>query len=85
MAKTYTIEQIRKYLLSQDSRGDMLYNLKEEILDAVNTPTVGTDQYNQAVKEYTEGYKRNENPYSYQSVEWYRWDAGWEYADNNKE
>lgn len=26
--KTYTIEQIRKYIMSQDSLGDVLYNLK---------------------------------------------------------
>lgn len=28
--KTYTIEQIRNYLLSQDSMGDILYNLSEK-------------------------------------------------------
>lgn len=34
--KTYTIEQIRKYLLTQDSMGDILYNLSEENLDKAN-------------------------------------------------
>jgi hypothetical protein len=31
--KKYTIETIRKYIESQDSLGDVLYNLSEEKLD----------------------------------------------------
>ena len=31
--KKYTIEEIKKYLLKQDSMGDILYNLNEENLD----------------------------------------------------
>jgi len=38
MEKTYTVKQIEKYLLSQDSRGDILYNLSEENIDKANTP-----------------------------------------------
>lgn len=34
--KTYTVEQIRKYILSQDSLGDVLYNLNEAKIDAAN-------------------------------------------------
>lgn len=34
--KTYTIEQFRNYLLSQDSMGNILYNLKEEKIDHAN-------------------------------------------------
>ena len=34
--KPYTIEQIRKYLLSQDSMGDILHNLSEANIDKAN-------------------------------------------------
>lgn len=34
--KKYTIEEIRNYILSQDSLGDVLYNLKEENIDKAN-------------------------------------------------
>lgn len=34
--KTYTIEQIKKYLQSQDSFGDIFYNLSEENIDKAN-------------------------------------------------
>lgn len=34
--KTYTIEQIKKYLSSQDSLGDIMFNLSEESLDKAN-------------------------------------------------
>ena len=38
MQKTFTIEEIRKYILSQDSMGDILYNLKEENIIRANEP-----------------------------------------------
>ncbi len=31
--KSYTVDEIRTYLLSQDSRGDIMYNLSEENID----------------------------------------------------
>lgn len=34
--KKYTIEEIEKYILSQDSMGDILYNLSEENIDEAN-------------------------------------------------
>ena len=35
MQTTFTIEEIRNYILSQDSLGDVLYNLKaEKIIEA---------------------------------------------------
>lgn len=35
MQTTFTITEIRKYILSQDSLGDVLYNLKaEKIIEA---------------------------------------------------
>lgn len=35
----YSIEQIKKYITSQDSLGDVLYNLNEENINKVNTTT----------------------------------------------
>ena len=35
---TFTVDEIRKYLLSQDSRGDILYNLSEENIIKANDP-----------------------------------------------
>ena len=35
--KTYTIEQIKKYITSQDSLGDVLYNLKNIDKYIINT------------------------------------------------
>ncbi len=35
MQTTFTIEEIRNYILSQDSLGDVMYNLKaEKIIEA---------------------------------------------------
>jgi hypothetical protein len=33
MKAEFTIEEIRKYILSQDSLGDVLYNLKAENIE----------------------------------------------------
>ena len=38
MQNTFTIEEIRKYILSQDSLGDVLYNLKAEKIIEANEP-----------------------------------------------
>lgn len=38
MSRTFTIDEIRKYILSQDSLGDVLYNLKEEKIIEANEP-----------------------------------------------
>lgn len=35
---TFTIDEIRKYILSQDSRGDILHNLSEENIIKANDP-----------------------------------------------
>jgi hypothetical protein len=34
---TFTIDEIRKYILSQDSLGDVLYFLNEENIERANT------------------------------------------------
>lgn len=41
--KKYTIEEIRNYILSQDSLGDVLHNLKEENIDEANNDTLKPD------------------------------------------
>lgn len=38
MEKTFTIQEIRKYILSQDSLGDVLYNLTEKNIIQANLP-----------------------------------------------
>jgi len=34
----FTIEEIKNYIISQDSLGDVLYNLKEENIIKANQP-----------------------------------------------
>jgi hypothetical protein len=38
MQNTFTIDEIRKYILSQDSLGDVLYNLSSSKIIEVNEP-----------------------------------------------
>lgn len=40
MQNTFTVEEIRKYVLSQDSMGDVLYNLSAEKIIRANQPEV---------------------------------------------
>jgi hypothetical protein len=44
MSKTYTVEQIKNYILSQDSLGDVLYYLSEENIDKANEPKEEDEQ-----------------------------------------
>jgi hypothetical protein len=44
MQTTFTIEEIRNYILSQNSLGDVLYNLKEEKIIAANQPKEEVDE-----------------------------------------
>lgn len=44
MQNTFTIEEIRKYILSQDSLGDVLYNLKAEKIIEANEPEEEEDE-----------------------------------------
>jgi PHP family Zn ribbon phosphoesterase len=37
MQTTFTIEEIKKYIISQDSLGDVLYNLNEKKIIEANT------------------------------------------------
>ena len=38
MQTTFTIQEIKNYILSQDSLGDVLYNLKAEKIIEANEP-----------------------------------------------
>lgn len=40
MEEMFTIAEIRKYLLSQDSMGDILYNLSAENINKANNPEI---------------------------------------------
>ena len=42
---TFTIEQIRNYLLSQDSLGDIMYNLSEENILKSNVKEEEEDEH----------------------------------------
>lgn len=44
MQTTFTIEEIRNYILSQDSLGDVLYNLKAEKIIEANQPEEEVDE-----------------------------------------
>ncbi len=44
MQETFTIEEIRKYILSQDSLGDVLYNLKAANIIKANEIKRSTDE-----------------------------------------
>lgn len=42
--KKYTIEEIKNYILSQDSMGDILYYLTEENIEKVNSDEEDEDE-----------------------------------------
>jgi hypothetical protein len=46
MQNTFTIDEIRKYILSQDSLGDVLYNLKASKIIEANEPEDEEDEEN---------------------------------------
>ena len=54
MQNTFTIEEIRKYILLQDSLGDVLYNLKEENIIDANKPEEddNDDEYEESESIY---------------------------------
>jgi hypothetical protein len=51
---TFTVEEIRKYLLKQDSMGDIMYNLSEENIIAANKPYPGYRDDDDAKEELSE-------------------------------
>jgi hypothetical protein len=44
MQNTFTIDEIRKYILSQDSMGDILYNLSVSKILEANEPEEDDDE-----------------------------------------
>jgi hypothetical protein len=44
MQNTFTIDEIRKYILSQDSLGDVLYNLSASKILEANEPDEDDDE-----------------------------------------
>jgi len=57
--KTYTIEQIKKYILSQDSLGDVLYNLSEQNIEKVNNIIYSEDYIQNIVDVLNKEYAAN--------------------------
>ena len=58
MRNTFTIDEIRKYILSQDSLGDVLYNLSvSKILQANETETNDIDWDDLSDDEIKEMYE----------------------------
>ena len=45
MQNTFTIDEIRKYILSQDSMGDILYNLSVSKILEANEPEEEEDEW----------------------------------------
>jgi hypothetical protein len=75
--QTFTIQQIRNYIQSQDSIGDVLYNLSEEaILDANQTVNTDSEAYREGRDEYVSG-KKLFNPYNQKYIEYKEYEAGW--------
>lgn len=75
--QSFTVDQIRKYIQSQDSIGDVLYNLTEQaIVEANQTINTESEAYKEGVEEYVSGQKIR-NPYSRNYVEYKEYEAGW--------
>lgn len=47
MQNTFTIDEIRKYILSQDSMGDILYNLSVSKIIEANLPEEEEDEWDE--------------------------------------
>jgi hypothetical protein len=84
--QTFTVDQIRKYIQSQDSMGDILFNLSEEaIVEANAAINTESEAYKEGVEEYVSGQKFR-NPYNRGYIEYREYEAGWYsmyYQDEN--
>jgi len=56
MQNTFTIDEIRKYILSQDSLGDVLYNLSVSKILEANEPEEDDDEDDEDDFDYTIKY-----------------------------
>ena len=74
---TFTIQEIRKYIESQDSLGDALYNLSEESIAKANRQVItSSEAYLEGRDEYVSG-KKCFNPYRHDCEEFVDYQAGW--------
>jgi actin-related protein len=60
--RLWTVDQIKKYLMKQDSMGDMVYNLSDENIEAANEIKYECLNNTQDF-EYLKGDKINEEAY----------------------
>ena len=75
--KSFTIQEIRNYITSQDSLGDVLWNLSEESIEKVNQPVnTSSEAYLEGRDEYVSGEKYW-NPYREDLPEYKEYAAGW--------
>lgn len=75
--QTFTVDQIRKYILSKDSIGDVLYYLSEEAITEANQAVdTESEAYKEGYNEYVSGRKLR-NPYEYGCIEYKQYAAGW--------
>ena len=54
--KKYTIEEIKKYIIKQDSLGDVMYNLNEENIDKANECAKILDAFDNIILKLPEYY-----------------------------
>ena len=57
MQNTFTIDEIRKYILSQDSLGDVLYNLSVSKILEANQPEEEEDEDDEDDFDYIINYE----------------------------
>jgi hypothetical protein len=73
----FTIQEIRNYIISQDSIGDVVYNLSEESIVKANQPVDNNSEaYLEGRDEYVSG-KKCRNPYRNDLPEYKEYEAGW--------
>lgn len=79
--KSFTITEIRKYIESQDSLGDVLYNLSEAAIENANCKIDTTHPaYIEGFEEYSPDVSFY-NPYVKKDViEHIHYEAGWQAA-----
>jgi len=57
MQNTFTIDEIRKYILSQDSLGDVLYNLSASKIIEANEPEEDDEEDDEDDFDYIINYE----------------------------
>ena len=73
----FSIQEIRNYIISQDSLGDVLYNLSEEAIAEANRPIdKNSIAYQEGMEEFVPGQTLR-NPYRNDFPEYKEYRAGW--------